>query len=130
LKDLATRQVLLRSNSSGDLYPFFGDTGDSPSTAYSITSDLWHRRLGHPTSSALAHLPLEFLSQCNKHAPTPSLCDACQLGKHTRLPFSQSHSRASSPFDLIHCDLWTSPIISYSGYKYYLVVLDDFSHFS
>ncbi|WVZ82615.1 hypothetical protein U9M48_029863 [Paspalum notatum var. saurae] len=27
-------------------------------------------------------------------------------------------------------DLWTSPVPSISGYKYYLVVLDDFSHYS
>jgi hypothetical protein len=32
-------------------------------------------------------------------------------------------------FDLIHCDLWTSPVVSISGYKYYLVILDDHSHF-
>jgi hypothetical protein len=32
-------------------------------------------------------------------------------------------------FDLIHCDLWTSPIVSISGYKYYMVILDDRSHF-
>ena len=33
------------------------------------------------------------------------------------------------PFELIHCDLWTSPIASVSGFKYYLVILDDFTHF-
>ncbi|WVZ98476.1 hypothetical protein U9M48_043916 [Paspalum notatum var. saurae] len=33
-------------------------------------------------------------------------------------------------FDLVHCDLWTSPVLSVSGYKYYLVVVDDFSHYS
>jgi hypothetical protein len=38
-------------------------------------------------------------------------------------------SRASKNFDLIHCDLWTSPIVSVSGFKYYLVILDDCSHF-
>jgi hypothetical protein len=32
-------------------------------------------------------------------------------------------------FDLIHCDLWTSPIVSVSGYNYDLVILDDHSHF-
>jgi hypothetical protein len=32
-------------------------------------------------------------------------------------------------FQLIHCDLWTSPLSSVSAYKYYLVVLDDFSHY-
>jgi hypothetical protein len=29
----------------------------------------------------------------------------------------------------VHCDLWTSPITSVSGFKYYLVILDDCSHF-
>jgi hypothetical protein len=32
-------------------------------------------------------------------------------------------------FDLVHCDLWTSPAASVSVYKYYLVILDDFSHY-
>jgi hypothetical protein len=56
------------------------------------------------------------------------LYHACQLGRHTRLPFTTS-SRAKQVFDLVHCDLWTSPVLSLSGYKYYLVILDDFSHF-
>lgn len=33
------------------------------------------------------------------------------------------------PFQLIHCDLWTSPITSVSGHQYYLVIIDDFSHY-
>jgi hypothetical protein len=58
------------------------------------------------------------------------ICHACQLGRHTRLPFAQSMSRATLCFDLVHCDLWTSPIINVSGFKYYLVILDNFSHYS
>jgi hypothetical protein len=57
------------------------------------------------------------------------LCHACQLGRHSCLPFSTSTSRAVQAFDLVHCDLWTSPVLSLSGYKYYLVILDDYSHF-
>lgn len=30
----------------------------------------------------------------------------------------------------MHCDVWTSPVLSNSGYKYYLVILDDYSHFT
>jgi hypothetical protein len=37
--------------------------------------------------------------------------------------------RAEKPFDLVHLDLWTSPIVSVSGYKYYLVILDDCTHY-
>ena len=43
--------------------------------------------------------------------------------------FFTSTSRAAQAFDLVHCDLWTSSVLSLSGYKYYLVILDDFSHF-
>jgi hypothetical protein len=58
------------------------------------------------------------------------LCHACQLSQHVRLPFPTSSTRTLQPFDLIHYDLWTSPILSVSGYKYYLVNLDDCTHYS
>jgi hypothetical protein len=32
-------------------------------------------------------------------------------------------------FDLIHCDLWTLPVIGISSFKYYLVILDYCSHY-
>ena len=66
---------------------------------------------------------------CNR-APAKHLCHACQLGRHVRLPLSSSSSHAAHAFDLIHCDLWTSPVLSMSGYKYYLVIVVDFSHYS
>ncbi|GJX11376.1 ribonuclease H-like domain-containing protein [Tanacetum coccineum] len=37
------------------------------------------------------------------------------IGKHTRLPFSSSESNVDSVFDIIHSDLWTSPISSESA---------------
>jgi hypothetical protein len=52
------------------------------------------------------------------------------MGRHVHIPFSSSSSHAARIFDLIHCDLWTSHVLSISGYKYYLVVVDDFSHYS
>jgi hypothetical protein len=55
------------------------------------------------------------------------LCHACQLGRQTRLPFTTS--RAERAFDLVHCDLWTSLVLGLSGYKYYLVILNDFPIF-
>jgi hypothetical protein len=58
-----------------------------------------------------------------------SVCDACQLGCHVRLPFSSSKTRTTRPFELIHYDLWTSPVLSTSGFKYFLVILDDFTDF-
>jgi hypothetical protein len=45
------------------------------------------------------------------------------------LPFASSTHRAEKPFDLVHHDLWTSSIVSVLGYKYYLVILDDSTHY-
>lgn len=43
--------------------------------------------------------------------------------------FASSVSTMSEPFALVHCDVWTSLVLSTLGYKYYLVMPDDFSHF-
>jgi hypothetical protein len=45
------------------------------------------------------------------------------------MPFANSMSCTDNIFDLIHCDLSTSPVVSVSGHKYYLVIIDDRSHF-
>jgi hypothetical protein len=76
----------------------------------------------------MTKLSSTLVSSCNR-GHFEGLCHACQLGRHTRLPFHTSFSRAEQAFDLVHCDLWTFPVLSLSGYKYYLVILDDFSHF-
>jgi hypothetical protein len=115
----------------GDLYPFF-PVASSSTTALTTTassSSLWHRRLGHLGPAALSKLISSNAISCNKHIDD-HICHACQLGRHVRLPFSVSNSRAVNPFDLIHCDLWTSPVVSVSGYKYYLVILDDCTHYT
>nr|GEY08400.1 protein DETOXIFICATION 16-like [Tanacetum cinerariifolium] len=83
VKDFWTRQILLRYDSMGDLYP--------------ITS--------------------------------PSYPKAFLLVKHVRLPFSPSEIVVTSPFDIIYLDLWTSPLSSVSDIKYYVLFLDQFSHY-
>ena len=93
------------------------------------SSTTWHRRLGHPGRDVLAELSRS-TDVPGTRAPADPLCHACQLGRHVRLPFSSSSSHATHAFDLVHCDLWTSPVLSISGYKYYLVVVDDFSHYT
>jgi hypothetical protein len=77
---------------------------------------------------ALARGSKNFKFNCNKSLPAH--CNACRLGKHTRLPFSSSNTRISARFEIYHCDLWTSPILSVSGFQYYLIIFDDFTHFT
>jgi hypothetical protein len=132
VKDLQTRNVIVRCNSSGQLYPLFPSTNTSTPEAFlaeAQSSTIWHRRLSHLSDEAFSTLARTSVISCNKFDHS-SLCHACQLGRHTRLPFSTSSSRAHQNFDLIHYDLWTSPVSSIFGYMYYLVILDDCSHFA
>ena len=46
-----------------------------------------------------------------------------------KLPFSSSTSSTLMPFNIIRCDLWTSPILSSMCHCYYLVVLDDYTNY-
>jgi histone deacetylase 1/2 len=91
--------------------------------------DLWHQRLGHPHTATLSSLLSEFSIPCNRDTHSLQICESCQLGKHVRLPFNTSTSSSTFPFELLHCDLWTSPVASISGFKYYLVILDDFTDY-
>lgn len=124
-----TKAEIARFNSSGDLYSLNGVPAATPPTSMLASVDLWHRRLGHPNPAVLASMLSEFTIPCNRDSHNSVFCESCQLGKHVRLPFSSSSSCSTYPFELIHCDLWTSPIASVSGFKYYLVILDDFTHF-
>ncbi|GJR24574.1 ribonuclease H-like domain-containing protein [Tanacetum coccineum] len=114
VKDFWTRQILLRCDSTSDLYPV---TSPSYPQALLVSQHTWLRNL----------VSNNFIS-CNK-TKSPMLCHACQLGKHVRLPFSVSETIVKSPFDIIHSDLWTSPLPSISGIKYYVLFLDHFSHY-
>jgi histone deacetylase 1/2 len=124
VKDLESQKVIIRCNSSGPLYPLHLPGTTALAAASSPT--IWHRRLGPPGRDTLSKVT-SVIPGCTKELDP--ICHACQLGRHTRLPFQTSSSRASTVFELIHCDLWTSPVISVSGFKYYLIILDDYSHY-
>jgi len=71
---------------------------------------LWHSRLGHVSSSRLRFLAstgaLENLKTCDI-----SDCSQYKLAKFSALSFNRSISFSSSPFDLIHSDVWgLSPV--------------------
>jgi hypothetical protein len=139
VKDLTIKNVIVRLNSTGPLYtmrlpgsltPYSSAVAALAAVPHALTAvapTTWHRRLGHPGPDALSSLSRPSFIQCTskKH----DFCYACQLAKHTRLPFCSSSHLTEHPFDLIHLDLWTSPVVSVLGSKYYLVILDDYTHY-
>ncbi|MCD9559333.1 hypothetical protein HAX54_017233 [Datura stramonium] len=60
--DLVTKKPLLWCNSPGPLYAISSHFGDSAATSYSalvatcVSPNLWHHRLGNPSSTVLASL--------------------------------------------------------------------------
>ena len=131
VKDFQTRTPLLRCNSSGDLYPFTLQSSSqvtTPSTFAAITKDLWHHRLRHPGSDILSSLQstLKFSSSSKTFSP---VCSSRVFGKQSKFPLYASNSITHLPFDIIHTDLWTSPVLSSSGHRYYLLFLDDKTNF-
>jgi hypothetical protein len=143
VKDLSTRNMIVRSksNSTGPLYtlrlpgsltrcrplPCAMSAVAALRVLAAVASSTWHYRLGHPGLNAISSLSRSsFISYTsNKH----EFCHACQLGKHTRLPFYSSSNRAVHAFDLFasgSLDLSDCECVSY---EYYLVLLDDFTHY-
>ena len=93
-------------------------------------STLWHKRFGHFHHTALKHLHLKGLAQ---GMPTinegKTICQACQFGKQSRLPFPVNKAwRASEKVQLIHtnvCRPMKTPTLN--GSKYFILFIDDFT---
>jgi hypothetical protein len=80
IKDLHSKTVLLRSDSTGDLYPRRSPVAASASHCFHVSVNLWHGRLGHPGRPALSSILNSFDFACE---PTRNhSCTACRIGKH------------------------------------------------
>ncbi|KAG7584280.1 Reverse transcriptase RNA-dependent DNA polymerase [Arabidopsis suecica] len=130
VKDKVTNQLLSRGSKSNGLYRL-----ENPqflafySSRQQITSDvIWHKRLGHPHHQLMQHL--SSISAISFNKATKSMCEACQLGKTCKLPFSRSEFQASRPLERIHSDVWgPAPVTSVQGFRFYVVFIDNYSRF-
>ena len=69
----------------------------------SSTSELWHRRLGHPSFRVLSALPV--LDNMVFDSDQAASCEICFRAKQTRQVFNDSLNKASNPLSLLHCDV-------------------------
>ncbi|MBW0536234.1 hypothetical protein O181_075949 [Austropuccinia psidii MF-1] len=83
--------------------------------------EIWHNRLGHPSSKILKLLNLP-----NKD----SNCITCEMNKSKKQPFNKHFENSELPLDCIHINL-VGPIkpCSNSGFQYFLTIVDQHSSY-
>eukprot|EP00253_Pinus_taeda_P032314 PITA_32314 len=101
-----------------------------PKKILATVSKLWHERFGHLNYRSLQHLCKEnMVTGLPMVSWRDGVCSGCVLGKHHRDSFEKRASwHASAPLQLVHSDLCGPlPVSSFSGCKYFLTFIDDFS---
>ncbi|GJV19798.1 ribonuclease H-like domain-containing protein [Tanacetum coccineum] len=119
--DFMTRRVLLRCDSTRDLYPV---TAPSPiPSAFLVSQQTWHQRLGHPGREVMRRLVSNNVISCNKEKPPCSLYGLKQAPRAWFQRFASYITRVG--FHHSRCD--TSLFIYRQGLDtaYLLLYVDD-----
>lgn len=78
-----------------------------------LPQEIWHSRLGHLCDSRLDSLISSGV--LGKVKRNNADCILCQLAKHHALPFNNSTSISTAPFDPVHSDVWGPSLNSTMG---------------
>jgi len=99
----------------------------SAATTLPLDIDLWHRRLAHHHLAGvrmlLDHKLVTGMHLDSKSAPDP-ICEPCLAGKMHSNPFP-----ATRPLELVHSDVHQVPYPSFSGFRYWVTFIDDYSRY-
>lgn len=131
VKDLNSGAQLIQGKTSRGGYEWPAPN-DSRFCVFSATIKsplpIWHSRLGHLSVSVLKSVVSHYsLPTLNKDSSL--LCNACSISKSHKIPFSTSTLTSYKPLELLFSDVWTSPVHSIDGYKYYVIFVDHFTHY-
>ena len=99
---------------------------------YTVDYDLMHRRLGHPSRDVMSQTRKNTKGFPDKlHIPsTTPVCPGCAQGKMPASAHPPSETRAKAPFERIHSDLKSFPVVSYHKYKYFVSFIDDYTSYA
>ena len=138
VKDRISGKMLLQGPVKDGFYPLHSSTNStsSPPSSSAFLSiqapvTVWHKRLGHPSSSIFRKVISTNHLALHGKKTVDFFCSDCALAKNHKLPFGVASSSTTQSLQLLHCDLWgPASIPSNSGFKYYLLLVDDFSKYS
>ena len=87
----------------------------------------WHKVLGHCNVADIFHLE-KFVHGMKITDKNFSDCSTCNLGKMNQTISKSPDSRATSPLELVHCDL-AGPLspVTKENYKFVITFVDDYS---
>lgn len=97
-----------------------------------VSSELWHRRLGHVNSQYLNQMTsaVEGIKLSEKSDTSKSSCPVCCQGKQSRLPFTNVGTRSTEKLALVHTDICgPMEVMSMGGSKYFLLFVDDYTRY-
>ena len=119
------------------LLPYFGhnmytlEVASPQHKAHTITYDIMYKQLGHPSKDVLKYA-------CDHTCNFPSfiefpkedtICPGYIKGKMLACAYHPDSCHASKPFELIHLDIKSFPILSYHKYWYIITFFDDFTSY-
>ena len=133
VKDLQTGAILFQGSVKDGVYEWPAFRPQSPPLlAFSTTkttSAIWHSRLGHPAFPILKHVLTHSHLASSASITSDFYCNACLCNKSHKLPFSTSTLVSTNPLQIVFSDVWTSPIVSSAGFKYYVIFVDHFTKY-
>jgi len=95
----------------------------------STYTDVWHQRLGHPSSWILSLLVLNKKVSCTSKQFHFD-CQDCLLEKLSRLSLGPMGYKTSAPLELIYSDVWgPSPMLPSDGFWYFVIFVDAYTKY-
>ncbi|KAD7477841.1 hypothetical protein E3N88_00977 [Mikania micrantha] len=129
IMEKVTRTTLLVGPSDNGLYSIHLPPLHKPAqiafSAVRASSDTWH----NPHPDLLKSMLFQFsLPDSNKSLSIS--CNACHMGKSSKLHLLPFTFKSVSVLDLIFCDVWgPSPVKSSNGDSYFLLCVDHFTRY-
>ena len=131
VKDQETKTLLLKGLSKGGLYTI---DSTSPSAHHTEAPSIqtWHECLGHPQIKTVSKIIKEFKLPCHKRSTiSVSDCVSCRLGKLSKFLLASVHHKSQAPFQIVYSDIWgPAPMPSSTGYRYFVIFVDEYTRFS
>ena len=108
-------------------------TSPSPGIAKDGSLRLWHQRLAHTGQDMVKRMSqgdaVRGMAPIKEPKAPCAVCEECKANRPSTKTYDEITMKAL--LELIHEDVWgPAPVILKSGFKYYLVIVDDFTRWS